>query len=336
MPKNIIICFDGTGNDFSDYLTNVAKIAGMAKYSEKQRVFYSLGVGTNHWFRQSLGNMFINLFGKMFGYGMIDNLIAAYTFLMENYEQGDLIFGFGFSRGAEEIREFFSLLAEIGLLYKGNEHLIPYVARLYIKKKDKESLEAIKNSLCQECSPYFLGVWDTVDSRGKLYKKLYPIDANIHKDLKYAYQALAIDEKRFMFQPVPFNWPPNVTANTTMEQVWFPGVHSDIGGGNPNQGLSDISLLWMLSKAVPCGLVLEDGWSNGIKPNIFTPICESYKGLWKIWSPFHRPIPDGATLHISVIRKMKYAKDYYPSNLPRNYRISDWDKLAEVHRRTIL
>ena len=317
MPKNIVICFDGTGNDFGDPLTNVAKFAKLSQFDDKnQVVFYHPGVGTDGFFRNWTKNSLKSLMGKAFGWGIAEVLIDAYRFLMKVYEEGDLIYLVGFSRGAYTARAFASLVHKLGVLYPGNEHLIGYLARLYLE--NTEETEQFVTALCRKCPIHFLGVWDTVDSRGEADKKLYPLDINVYPDVSYAYHALAIDEKRFMFKPELLN-ENHVDQQKVIEQVWFAGVHADVGGGNLKPGLSDISLEWMLNKALKCGLLLKEDWQNTLKPNIFTDIQESYKGFYKLfWKPYHRVIPNGANIHFTVLRKMKYTKNYLPT-LPASY-----------------
>jgi uncharacterized protein (DUF2235 family) len=321
MAKNIIICFDGTGNDFGDSLTNVAKFAKLSKFDdEKQIIFYHPGVGTDGFFRKWTKNSLKSTMGKAFGWGIADVLIDAYKFLMQTYQEGDLIFLTGFSRGAYTARAFASIIHKIGILYPGNEHLIGYLARLYLENTSETA--KFEGSLCRKCQIHFLGIWDTVDSRGEADKKLNPLDVTLYPDVTFAYHALSIDEKRFMFKPVLLNENPD--EHKVVEQVWFAGVHADVGGGNPESGLSDISLQWMLKKASACGLILDDKYQETIKPNIFTKICESYKGFYKLfWKPYHRQIPENANIHDSVLLREKWVKNYTIS-LPKKFDVVEF------------
>ncbi len=315
--KNIVICFDGTGNDFNGKITNVAKFARLSEYIDnKQVIFYHPGVGTSGFFRKWTKNTLKSTMGKAFGWGIADVLIDAYKFLMSGYEDGDLIYLIGFSRGAYTARAFASIVHKLGVLYPENQHLIPYLARLYLENTNESTV--FVNSLCRTCPIHFLGLWDTVDSRGDADKKLFPLDVTLYPDVSYAYQALSIDERRFMFKPVLLN-ENELDSHKVVEQVWFPGVHADVGGGNLKSGLSDISLSWMLNKAKSCGLNLKPNWQSTLHGSIFTPIEESYTGFYKLfWKPYNRVIPECANIHIAAIRKEKYTKNYN-IQLPSKY-----------------
>lgn len=322
MPKNLLIAFDGTGNNFKQYLTNVAKVVSNSVFDdEKQLLFYSPGVGTDGFFRKWTKNIVGSTMQKAFGWGITQNIINAYTFLMRHYQDGDKIFITGFSRGAYTARAFSHVLHIVGLLYKGNEHLLGYLARLYLEGNGPEE-QAFEKSMCRPIPIHFLGVWDTVDSRGKVDKLLYPLEIDINSSVKYAYHALAIDEKRYMFQPVLMN-EQSLYEHQVIEQVWFSGVHADVGGGNPLHGLSDISLQWMLKKAEMCGLILKPDWKKTLDPSIFCPLVESYRGFYKLWKPFHRIIPENSNIHISAVRKEKYTHDYNPV-FPKKYDIVEY------------
>ena len=110
------------------------------------------------------------------------------------------------------------------------------------------------------------------------------------------------------------------TEYQTIEQVWFPGFHSDVGGSHPEAGLSDIALKWMLEKARDGGLRLREGWANGMNPDPSGRIHDSLKGLWLLWLPAMRRIPESSRIHASVFRRMENpANRYRPRNLPAQY-----------------
>jgi uncharacterized protein (DUF2235 family) len=178
MPKNIIICCDGTGNDFHnpDTDSNVVKLYNTLHICPEQIAYYHPGVGTlgspnaNGW----LAKWWSQMRGLAFGAGLLDNVGDAYRYLMNTYETGDHIYLFGFSRGSYTARAVGGLLHVFGLLEPGNEQLIPYILRLYSNMtKQSQGLsqtfppeEAFKYAFSREVEVYFSGLWDTVGSYG--------------------------------------------------------------------------------------------------------------------------------------------------------------------------
>ena len=110
----------------------------------------------------------------------------------------------------------------------------------------------------------------------------------------------------------------------TLEQVWFPGFHSDVGGSHPDPRVSDITLKWMLENARDKGLRLRDDWAESLAPDPLGAIQESRKGLWLLWPPAERRIPESSKIHASVFRRMENsASPYHPRNLPAKYHVVD-------------
>lgn len=137
MPKNIVICCDGTGNQFGEQNSNVVKLYETLRRGPGQIAYYHPGVGTMG-ARNALtmvGKWWTRLIGLAFGYGISDNIADAYHFLMKTYEPGDQLYVFGFSRGAYTARALCGMLHIVGLLTEGNEGLIPYAIRLIKRKK---------------------------------------------------------------------------------------------------------------------------------------------------------------------------------------------------------
>src|SRR5215510_656409 len=130
--KNIVICCDGTANEFARDRTNVVRLFYVLKQETmSQVVYYHPGLGTIEppgaltiWER--LGT---RLLGLAFGYGLKADVRDAYVFLMNNYKEGDRIFLFGFSRGAYPVRAVAALIHAYGLIPPGNEPLVPYAVR---------------------------------------------------------------------------------------------------------------------------------------------------------------------------------------------------------------
>ena len=217
------------------------------------------------------------LLGKAFGYGLEADIRDAYVFLMNNFENGDYVFLFGFSRGAYTARAVASLLHMYGLIAKGNEPLVPYAIRMLMAinnlertRDDRADQEESYFRLARDfkdtfstrdCKPRFVGLWDTVSSIGWYENPLrFPFSAD-NPDIEIGRHAIAIDERRAFFRTnlwMPRNPPPQ-SGPKDLKQVWFPGVHDDVGGGypEPESGLSKLALEWMLKEAISAGLLVD-------------------------------------------------------------------------------
>lgn len=274
MPKNIVVCCDGTGNEFGDKNSNVVAVYKTLICDEGQVAYYHPGVGTMG-SRSALSNMgqwWTKMIGLAFGYGLSDNIADAYEFLMKNFEPGDYVYVFGFSRGAYTARALCGTLHAIGLLTSGNEGLIPYAMRM-IKKKHinfpvlADFKKTFARPVCRECQgwcahdckPYFVGVWDTVSSVGWVYNAVtFPFTrATKNPDFHIMRHAVSIDERRAFFPSNAFGDPNNKTQD--LKEVLFAGVHSDVGGSYPEaeSQLSRIALRWMLREAQDAGLKVD-------------------------------------------------------------------------------
>ncbi len=281
-----------------------------------QMAYYDPGIGTFSIFGRTLGRKVGILLGQAFGYGLRENIEDAYEYLMNRYLPGDKLFLFGFSRGAFTVRALAGMFHKVGLLQKGSKNLIPYASRIYNTHGNDDIAEGFKGAYCHECKPHFIGAWDTVGSLGWFYDKEF-FDARLNPDVTNAFHAISIDEKRKKF-PVSLWDENNLAPHQTVEQVWFAGVHSDVGGWYDQRGLSNITLIWMLENAQKHGLRLKKGWRERINANPLDEMHNSYTGLWRLWRPAIRKIPEGAKIHESVLIRAKEIEDYNPS-LPRNY-----------------
>lgn len=270
--KRLIVCCDGTWNrpDHTDQgvaaPTNVAKLslalADDDDAGNPQLLHYQAGVGTRRRER---------LLGGAFGVGLSRNVQECYRFLVDNYERGDKLYFFGFSRGAFTARSTIGLVRNSGILRPGHRHRIKEAYALY-RNPDKDSEPSgIAAELFRRSYSYseiyvdFVGVWDTVGTLGipidgfrpPILSRLWTFhDTKLSRYVLNAYHAIAIDERRRPFRPTI--WVKQDDAqNQTLEQVWFAGVHCDIGGGYRDPGLSEIPLLWMAEKARRCGLAFN-------------------------------------------------------------------------------
>jgi uncharacterized protein (DUF2235 family) len=354
MPKNIVICCDGTGNQFGEQNSNVIKLYKILVCDAGQVAYYHPGVGTMG-SRNALtiiGKIWTQLIGKAFGYGISDNIADAYQFLMRTFEPGDQVYVFGFSRGAYTARALCGMLHIVGLLSEGNEGLIPYAIRMIKRKQiDFKVAADFKKTFSGECKPYFVGVWDTVSSLGWVYDPVhFPFTrATKNPDFQIIRHAVSIDERRAFFRENSFG--PPYGPQQDVKEVWFAGVHSDVGGSYPESEsqLSQIALRWMLCEAELAGLIVDPHRKAeilGAKPPYVAPdpltrnqheslerwwwIAEIWpkivnikndQGIWKksIRMNFGHPrlIPLDSVVHESVKQRQASADPpYQPSNLP--------------------
>lgn len=252
--KRVILCADGTWNEPEStnketgrpQPTNVLKVARAVLPRSSadiiQVVYYHEGVGT-------LGNL-DKWTGGAFGRGMEKNVRSLYRFLVYNYELGDEIYFFGFSRGAFTVRTLVGFMNCVGLLQKEDEYFTPEMYKLY-QSSTAAGSEAWNRAFQlvthpRPCPPiHFVGVWDTVGALGPpgllgqfLNRNKYKYhDIELHPTVLHAYHALAIDERRKPFAPSLWTRPDGWAGS--LEQVWFAGVHSNIGGGYHPDGLAN-------------------------------------------------------------------------------------------------
>lgn len=332
--KRLIVCCDGTWNradqerNGSPCPTNVTKIAyRIAKRDPSgipQIVFYDQGVGT--------GNALDRFTGGAFGAGLEDNIFGAYRFLIANFEPGDELFLFGFSRGAFTARSIAGMIRKCGILDRLSVSLYADALRLYrdrgshpddpapVKFREQHSCGGAA-AIPVQC----IGVWDTVGSLGIPLRGLRWLtrqkhifhDTELSGTVKYAFHALAIDERRPPFEPTL--WLEKPKPGQLVAQTWFPGVHSDVGGGYEKTHLSDITLQWMMDNAALAGLACDQhvvdafplsGQSTG-------KLHESRTGMYRLVSGFDRPIGLGysQTVHPSAIERWDADPSYRPTNL---------------------
>ena len=255
--KRLVVCCDGTWNDADsiDDLTNVSRLAWAIKPVDErgnvpQIVFYQSGVGSE-------GDIVDKIKGGGLGLGLARNVRDAYTFICNNYCDGDEIFLFGFSRGAYTARSVGGLIGYAGLL--GKRDLDRFMALwdgYRTGSKDKPNGFADRH---KDVEIKCIGVWDTVGSLGipgilgRPFEKYYGFhNTELGAHVQHAFHGLALDEQRKDFQPALWKQKPEGKAKgQKLKQVWFAGAHSDVGGGYPDHGLSDISLAWMASELEP-------------------------------------------------------------------------------------
>lgn len=256
--KRLIVCLDGTWNKpgKEKRSTNVVKLMRAVCPTDdqgiKQITFYDKGVGTRGFCDK--------LAGGAFGSGLDENVKDGYRFLGNNYESGDEIYLFGFSRGAFTARSLAGFIGVCGLLTKDTLGRLEDAWGIYRKPKAQRDLKQLKAIIEDGHGRVLitcLGVWDTVGALGIPLQRLNFLnrgkyefhDTELGPAVKIALHAVAIDEKRVSFAPALWQ-AKEKPENQIVEQVWFPGVHSNIGGGYTDTGISDLTLHWMIQRVI--------------------------------------------------------------------------------------
>jgi uncharacterized protein (DUF2235 family) len=321
MPKNIVVCCDGTGNEFreSQHNTNVVKLFEViVKDPARQIAYYDPGVGTMSLpgFATWAGKWISIGLGLAFGYGITRNIEDAYSYLMARHEAGDRLYIFGFSRGAFTARALAGMLHVCGLLEKGSDNLIPYASKIYMRARQEPQVAAdFRKTFSRECKPHFIGVWDTVESVGIVpgFRRKFP-DTRLNEDVLFGRHALALDEQRSQFRPNL--WTEPAARGQSIVQVWFSGVHADVGGSYAEAGLSNIALRWMLGAAAGQGLLVNAAaaapYAGDHRGRLHNPLLPA----WWLLGWWRRRVPGGALVHQSVPDRQRDVPGYTPPNLP--------------------
>lgn len=321
MPKNIVFCADGTW-DSSANQTNAYKLFKACLTTASQVPYYDDGVGAD-------GTPIEKLLGGAFGTGLWQKIKDGYSKIAQVYEAGDHIFIFGFSRGAYTARSLAGMIAVSGLPTKNFDD--PLVEAAFTAYRNKDQRAQILAGLQQ---PYamddaklaMVGVWDTVGSLGipAIFGGVSPLiygflDTSLHPDVLNAFQALAIDERRVEFPPTL--WTGTTAPNQVLQQVWFTGVHCDVGGGYPEHGLSDLAFSWILSQAIALGLQIDPGIAAQFALPVdgklsLDQLHDSWSLLWGF--PKSRSIAGTSSIANSVQIRTTDDSSYTPGNLTWN------------------
>jgi hypothetical protein len=300
--KHLIICLDGTWSDANAPApqTNIAVLAGIIDPNPagapEQRVYYDAGVGT--------GGLIDRIAGGMFGKGLSANVLAAYRFLCQFYEPGDRIYVFGYSRGAFTARSLCGFMSASGLLTQdmcnaANQEF----AWSYYRTPPKQRFPADRARLKRITHPdprvRFLGVFDTVGALGipksfmsRIGKRSLQFhDADVSSIVDHSCHALAIDEYRLEFEASVWTEPRH-RRYQSVEQAWFPGSHSNIGGGYDDTGLSDLALDWILKRlqhhCPELKLNPADAWPRQLRPDYRGKLYDERS--WMFWRSRWRPL----------------------------------------------
>jgi hypothetical protein len=337
--KRIVICLDGTWNQVgrSKTATNVVHIAQAVKPTAHdgtpQPCYYNSGVGTGDWIDKVLGGVF--------GRGVKSNVKRAYAFLSLNYEPGDEIYIFGFSRGSYTARALAGLIGAAGILNKDKFDCFDDAWTHYRTRPDQRDQQGYEHKAIHTPADIrCVGVWDTVGSYGvpagfglgglmryfTRWQRGFH-DTHFSKKIGFGLHALAIDEKRRPFSPTFWTLKQGESAPDNVEQVWFCGVHSNIGGGYPDSGLAQLPLLWMVARVMAVGARKFHGSTidfdldylrDNTKPS---PLATLYRSdqYWPVSRilPFRRPVLVDADRWNLIAP----SNDWVPNELPINERV---------------
>ncbi|KAA3662921.1 MAG: DUF2235 domain-containing protein [Calditrichaeota bacterium] len=367
MAKNIILCADGTGNkggyspDSNVY--KIYKSVDVHDDGNPQIKFYDNGIGTGN-------NKIWRTLSGAFGFGFKRNVCDLYLFLARNYEPGDRVYLFGFSRGAATIRAFSGFIHACGLMKNTDAHgksisdekIKEYMHDAYKAYKKSKSIPALARRFREHKNSHgvidieFIGVWDTVSALGfpekwditgigvwvlnALFKSLdfitdviFPhrfYNYELTDNVKYACHALAIDDERLSF--LPKVWDETKRKEGTVEQVWFAGMHSNVGGGYARNGMANVALYWMMERAHNRQLAFKNGAIKQVygSSHVNGRMYNSRDGLAVFYRYHPRPISQlcekkltgRVRIHTSVLHRLKrQTGNYAPGNLPDNFTI---------------
>jgi uncharacterized protein (DUF2235 family) len=357
--KRIILCLDGTWNSGFEEIqrrdgnkvmkpTNTLKICRAVKpFDEKtettQVTYYDLGIGALAEYpgtANRLLHVIDRTLGGAWGAGFEGNVEDALNFLAYNYEIGDEVYVFGFSRGAAQARAVTQFLDwNAGLPEKGDAYYLPRLFRLYVTTRARtgasEELIAANNAKREKegrelIMPFrpirvrYLGVWDTVMALGSrldavgehtsVFGRTFYAGSAPARCVEQARQALAVDERRYDFRPEI--WKESLPGQK-MEQRWFAGVHANVGGSYGDDGLANVALHWIADGARAADLCIDDVFLGKYRPWVKHSLHESYTRFYSILDWFRQCSGEGVrsllghpqaanmTLDPSVIERMQ-------------------------------
>ncbi|WP_219414255.1 DUF2235 domain-containing protein [Pseudonocardia nigra] len=340
MNRNLVVCFDGTRNEPETGRTNVVRLYQVAVKDDHQIVYYDPGVGTMgaRSATTRVGRSLTRVAGLVLGHGVRENVEEAYAFLMRTYRPGDRIFVFGFSRGAYTARALAGMLRTVGLLRAGADNLVPYALKLYARSGERDASPDEEKAFWRPRAEFadsfgnpafpgrfepqieFLGVWDTVKSvgwlnwRAQLEQARWPFTRKL-PNVRVGRHALAIDERRRPYREYRFDQEDPARADGRLREMWFAGVHSDVGGTFPDDHrLSDIALRWMLDEAAAAGLVIDaDAYERhvGVRPGEELPPDRALgrihrnRSVWGVLGWHRRRVLEPDEIHPSVRERIE-------------------------------
>ena len=368
--KNIVLCSDGTGNSAGVVaITNVRRLYQALDLSNpsEQVAFYDDGVGSG-------GSKTVRILGGIFGIGLARNVRQLYRFLCDTYQPNDRIYLFGFSRGAFTVRVLAAVIANCGIVNRrylaDNDTMTSVVALAYrcfrgnheagllsrpfrsfrnLFTSTPTTAKDFRSQYSHKCDENIevLGLWDTVSAYGMPFDELagfvnkfiYQIrfqSQKISGKIRYAYHALALDDERRTFTPLLIHSVEPPSANTHVEQVWFAGMHSDVGGGYANCNLALVPLEWMIAHTENAGLLFRTAAVEEIRSqaSILGEMHDSRSGLGRIYRPTIRDLgrlceraansrvadPNTPVVHSGTVERIaRGIQGYAPAAIPKVY-----------------
>jgi uncharacterized protein (DUF2235 family) len=344
MAKRLIVCCDGTWQSpENDSPTNIIKLVQALKDvgddGLSQVIYYDEGLGADT-------NGVSHYLSGAFGLGLDKNILDAYRFLCLNYEVGDKICLFGFSRGAYTVRSLAGFIYACGLLERRWLTLSAEAYRLYRDRDirpDTSTRAVYQQELSRKVVIDFMGCWDTVGALGipdllpyfpldNLINKRYQFhDTKLSPIIRRARHAIALDETREVFNVTHMELSHKAQqAGVDLKEMWFAGHHGAVGGGKREvRGLADIALQWMLDEAANTGLGLN--YANLPEPVEPDPACEFNSKLYQVFSlgsGFRRAFKGSrANLHTSVLERIKVVPTYRPKNIEALFKIEELESV---------
>jgi uncharacterized protein (DUF2235 family) len=349
MSRNLVLCFDGTNNQYNSDNTNVVKLLAMLDRADPdQFVYYQPGIGTMtavgmyDKFKKKIAKIIDLAFANL----LDDHVKGGYRFLMDSYQPGDQIFLFGFSRGAYTARVLAGMLLKVGLLPRGNDEMVAFSWDIYANEPVDDVSRGFKKTFSRSVPIRFLGLWDTVSSISwAWHPKVYAYTRN-NESVQTVRHALALDERRQRF--AQNTWTDQPPTQQHVKEVWFPGVHCDVGGGyaEAQAGLSKLSLQWMVDELKDTPLRFDAEQVKQTLPADAAdkyPIAKKHESLTFLWWPVEfiplpskdptkgykthwslhlggpRRIPTKPWLHKSIFLRQQKDPTYQPRNLPVDY-----------------
>ena len=354
MPRNLVLCLDGTAGEVRSRKTdsNPVQTYDLLDLSDpaRQIAFYTAGVGTEAapgaW--GPLARWITRMGGLIWGKGLRANLGDAYLWLVKNWEPGDRVFVFGFSRGAFTARALVGMLRTIGLLRRGTENMLQFAVALYARRGGSENvdwptIDRFVDVFCRHpdgrrtIPVTYLGVWDTVKALGiARFAPDWPFTRKLPNAQRIRH-AVSIDERRRPFRENLVD-----PAHPNCEEVWFAGIHVDVGGTfGDDCRLSTITLRWVLEGARQEGLLLKQVGPPDTVTTLFAAVAASdalggahrNRAVWDLLVPRRRPIPAGAHVH-STVRERIAAVPAYRPRIPDDvvWADADWTAVAPPAR----
>lgn len=345
MPKNIVLCLDGTADFAARHPTHVFRLFKALERSDSQVIYYDGGVGTLRDARELswIGKRVGQALDLAAGFSIREHFLEAYEFLCKRYQDGDRIFLFGFSRGAYTARVLAGAIDKFGIPYPEHLNILPYMwqALSEVKKVDEETsrfYNRLKGAFGRSARVHFIGIWDTVSAFGIGRLRTIPQTSKLDA-AEIVRHAVSIDERRNMF-------PENLVSagHKNLQEVWFAGVHRDVGGGGAEGklGLSMCAFTWILEEAERELLLIDKNRRGKMLDTAPDPLGPANASFWmtaayapaglipmRAWSTPKgryawtwlrfwrtRPLPDGALVHRFVKERMDDpAGRYRPRNV---------------------